>query len=79
MTVQYGSIHPLAEVEAEKDLGVWVDNWLTFSVHVAKSTAKANSLLSLIRQSIKQLDKDNLLLIYKAIIRPHIEYANSVW
>ena len=51
---------------------------LTFSVHVTKS-AKANSLLGLICRSFKYLDKDNLLLLFKAIIRPHIEYANSVW
>ncbi len=74
MTDQHGSIHPLGEAEAEKDLGVWVDNQLTFSVHVAKSAAKANSLLSLIHSSFKYLDKDNLPFIHKA--RPLIEYAH---
>ncbi len=79
MTDQHGSIHPLDKAEAEKDLGVWIDNRLTFSVHVAKSAAKANSLLDLIHRSFKYLDKDSLPLIYKAIIRLHIKYANSVW
>ncbi len=78
MTNQYGSIHPLGKVEAEKDPGVWVDNRLTFSVHVSKSAAKANSLLGLIRWSFKHLNKNNLPLIYKAITRPHIEYGNLV-
>jgi hypothetical protein len=32
----------LEESEVEKDLGVFVDNKLTFKEHVAKSTSKAN-------------------------------------
>ncbi len=70
MTDQHGSIHPLDRAEAEKDLVVWIDNWLTFSVHVAKLATKANSLLGLIHRSFKYLDKDSLPLIYKDVIRP---------
>ena len=25
------------------------------------------------------MDKSTLVLLYKAIVRPHLEYANSVW
>ena len=25
------------------------------------------------------MDKDTFILLYKAIVRPHLEYANSVW
>ncbi len=69
----------LEKSTAEKDLGVWVDDQLTFTTHTSKSAAKANCLLGLIRRTFKHLDKENLTLLYKAIVRPHIEYANSVW
>ncbi len=65
------------EAEADKDLGVWIDNQLTFSVYVAKSAAKANSLIGIICRSFKYLYKDSLPLLYTATIRPHIKYANS--
>jgi len=25
------------------------------------------------------MDKDTFILLYKAMVRPHLEYANSVW
>ncbi len=72
-----GIRHPLEKSTPEKDLGVWVDDQLTFTTHIAKSAAKANCLPGLIHRTFKHLDKENLTLLYKAIVRPHIEYANS--
>ncbi len=63
----------------EKDLAVWIDNKLSFSHHTSKSSSKANCLLGLICRTFKYLDKENLPLLYKTIVRPLIEYANSVW
>ena len=55
-----------------KDLGVIVDNHLTFSNHIAEKVNKAN-------QIIVFLDEHNFNLLYKSLVRPHIEYGNIVW
>ena len=55
-----------------KDLGVIVDNHLTFRNHIAGKVNKAN-------QIIVFLDEHNFNLLYKSLVRPHIEYGNIVW
>ena len=63
----------------EKDLGVTVDYELTFIQHIDDKVAKANSFLGLIRRNFSFLDKNMMLTLYKAFVRPHLEYAQSVW
>ena len=55
-----------------KGLGVIVDNHLTFSNHIAGKVNKAN-------QIVVFLDGHNFNLLYKSLVRPHIEYGNIVW
>ena len=63
----------------EKDLGVNVDDELNFEEHVQIQTMKANKLLAMIRRSFSYIDEVSLPLLYKAIVRPHLEYCNTVW
>ena len=37
------------------------------------------SFLGLIRRNFHYLDKSSLLRLYKAFVRPHLEYAQAVW
>ena len=69
----------LDHVDEERDLGVIVDDELTFEKHIDAKISKANSFLGLIRRNFSYLDKDMLLTLYKAFVRPHLEYAQSVW
>ena len=62
-----------------KDFGVIVDNHLTFSNHIAEKVNKANQIMGLIQRTSVFLDKHNFNLLYKSLIRPHIEYGNTVW
>ena len=55
-----------------KDLGVIVDNHLTFSNHIAEKLNKANQIMGLIRRTFVFLDKHNFNLLYKSLVRPHI-------
>ena len=71
--------HPLRFVEEEKDLGVVVDNQLTFSKQVIQQTAKANKILALIRRSFHYLPMEMLVKMYKSLVRPYLDYAISVW
>ena len=43
------------------------------------SIDKANRLLGIIRRSFCALDKTSFPLLYKAIVRPHLEYAATIW
>ena len=65
--------------DCEKDLGVFVDPSLNFSQHCQKTANKANSILGLISRSFSYMDKQMLLQLYKGLVRPHLEYANTAW
>eukprot|EP00745_Piridium_sociabile_P038620 TRINITY_DN7074_c0_g1_i4.p1 TRINITY_DN7074_c0_g1~~TRINITY_DN7074_c0_g1_i4.p1 ORF type:complete len:223 (+),score=50.00 TRINITY_DN7074_c0_g1_i4:280-948(+) len=69
----------LEEHEQEKDLGVIVDNKLGFKEHVAKSTAKANKVVGIIRRTFDFLSNDLFVQLYKSLVRPILEYGHSVW
>ena len=69
----------LTKTELERDLGVNIDNELKFSEHVEIQVNKANRLLGLIRRSYEHLDSESLKLLFIALVRPHLEFANSVW
>jgi ribonuclease P/MRP protein subunit RPP40 len=69
----------LENTSVEKDLGVNVDVDLNFEEHVQTQTSKANKLLGMIRRTFTYLDEVSLPLLYKAIVRPHLEYCNTVW
>ena len=66
-------------VKQEKDIGVVVDEQLKFESHIYEKINKANSMMGLIRRSFIYMDEDMFKKLFKAIVRPHLEYANSVW
>ena len=39
----------------------------------------AYSILGVIKRNFMYVDKNIFILLYKAMVRPHLEYANSVW
>ena len=69
----------LKSIKEEKDLGVTFDSSLTFSWHCEIVAYKANHKLGLIRSSFIYLDLDTLTTLYKSLVRPHLEYCNTVW
>ena len=72
-------LHNLQDVQDEKDLGVYVDNSLNFKKHISQKISKANSMLYLIKNSFQHLDKNMFKLLYKSLVRPHLEYASCIW
>ena len=69
----------LKNIVTESDLGVLMDSELKFHPHVAKVLKKCKSLLAIIKRSFACLNKRIVTKLYKAMIRPVIEYGNSVW
>ena len=69
----------LQVVAEEKDLGIFVDEQLKFKKQAAATVSKANRILGLVRHSFALLDSVSLPILYKALVRPHLEYGNSIW
>ena len=63
----------------EKDIGVYMDEQLKFRRQAAAAANKAYQILGLIKQTFVHLDSYTLPLLYKALVRPHLEYSNKVW
>lgn len=63
----------------EKDLGVLFDGSLSFDAHIQAAINKANRMLGIIRRTFTYLNKEVFLNLYKSLVRPHLEYASSVW
>ena len=71
---------PLQSTLQEKDIGVIIDQDLSFDKHmVATKISKANSLLGIINNTIDYKNKEVMLILFKSLARPHIEFANQVW
>ena len=70
---------PLQSVEEHKDLGVIMDSNLKFHTHTSAVASKANQVFGLIRKSFTNLNGHILPLLYKSLVRPHLEYATVVW
>ena len=69
----------IEQVKVETDLGVIFDEKLLFREHISKKSAIANRNLGLIFKSFTYLNKEMFMCLYKALVRPHLEYATQVW
>ena len=65
--------------DEEKDLGVTFDKNLSFDPHIQRVVNKGNQMMGLIRRTFTYLEKETFTKLYKAFVRPHIEYANVIW
>ena len=67
---------PISAVTEEKDLGVLFDESMDFSKHTHSVVSKANSRLGLVRRCFRNLDEKPFKTLYKALVRPIVEYAS---
>jgi len=69
----------LEKLNSFNDLGVIFDSNLTFTDHIAQKINKAYSILSIIKRNFIYVDESSFILLYKSMVRPHLEYVNSMW
>ena len=58
----------------EKDLGVIMDSTFKFSEQCNAAVKNANRTLGLIKRTIKSRSKGIIVKLYKALVRPKLEY-----
>ncbi len=72
-------IKKLKESESERDLGVIIDKNLKFSDHCNKVANMANVTLGMIKRTISCKSKSIITRLYKALVRPQLEYCVQAW
>ena len=71
--------HTLETVESAKYLGIHLHNQLNWNTHVNKIVNKANSTCSFLHRNLRRSPEHTKDLAYKAMVRPILEYASTVW
>lgn len=69
----------LKKGNVEKDLGVVVDKTMKFSEQCNNVVSSANATLGIIKRTITCKNKDIILRLYKALVRPKLEYCIQAW
>ena len=63
----------------QKHLGIILDSKLTFENHVNMVTTKINKTIGLLRKLKNLLPRTALIKIYKAFVRPHLDYGDILY
>ena len=69
----------LSKTGKEKDLGVTMNANMKVSEQCRIAASKGNHLLGMIRRNITYKEKSLIVPLYKAIVRPHLEYCIQAW
>ena len=69
----------LSTTVTEKDLGVTMNANMKVSEQCRIAALKGNHVLGMIRRNISYKDKSLIVPLYKAIVRPHLEYCIQAW
>ena len=78
--ILYVSGTPLHLVSSVRYLGIQLNSDLSWSCHTSNLCNKAGQLVGLLyRWFYKHANTSTLLQLYKAFIRPHLEYCAIVW
>ena len=69
----------LKSSERERDLGIIVDKTMKFSEQVNSAVGKANATLGMIKRNITCKNRNIVTRLYKALVRPKLEYCVQAW
>ena len=69
----------LSKTGKEKDLGVTMNANMKVSEQCRIAVSKGNQVLGMIRRNITYKEKSLIVPVYKAIVRPHLEYCIQAW
>lgn len=75
----YGG-YKFKRVNEHKDLGVLIDNKLSFTKHIESTTSKATAALGFVKRFCHDInDRQTLKSLYFALVQSHLDYCSVVW
>jgi len=69
----------LKEVKEERDLGVIISDDLKNGKQCTAAAKKANQMLGMINRTMIHKTRHNMVALYNAFVRPHLEYSVQFW
>ena len=69
----------LSKTVKENDLEVTTNNNMKVSEQCRIAASKGNQVIGIIRRNITHNEKSLIVPLYKAIVRPHLEYCIQAW
>ena len=70
---------PIYDVEYIKYLGVYIDNKLKFTKHIEYTAKIVSRNIGIIARTRHYIDKKTTLLLYNALVLPHLNYCCLIW
>ena len=71
--------HTLNRVKSTKYLGLTITSDLNWNKHINNITARAKQSLGFVKRNVKTRSRLIKTKVYKAILRPRLEYCSTVW
>ena len=69
----------VAKINDQKHLGLTLDSKLSFEKHVNEKIVKAKKNIGVIKHLSKYLPRNTLDQMYKALVRPHLDYCDIIY
>ena len=74
----YFNHNSVKQVPSQKHIGMYLNTKLNFQEHLNNVLSKVNKTIGLLRKLQTFLPRQSLVTVYKAFIRPHLDYGDYV-
>lgn len=74
-----GEFETIDKSSCEKDLGIMINSDCKWKHQVDYACSKANRVIGMLTRTFSYLNVQMVQQLYKVFVRPHLEYAVSVW
>ena len=75
----YFSDIAVTRTTVQKHIGMYLDEKLNYNTHIKEKLSKVYKGIGLLRNLTNKLPRQALVTIYKAFIRPHLDYGDIVY